>query len=401
MADAQQPLDPAPKKSVLLADAVPAQDEDLFIVAGLEASAEDDLGGPDTDLVSLLAVGPPEMVNATAELSEADAQQVEALARGEDVEIELGAAQGEVAAVLPPSSEPFEQPAEDIAEEAESAVVVPIEGRRAIQPWMAASLAAALVLAVGSGSLLYFRPAAPQLQPEVASVPVPPPVATEVRPTPSTTIDAACEPILAQSVSIQPSRSAMPMVAEPVEWVEAPPLAAADLPAPASAAPFAQQPTEASPAPEPPDPSGALAAGIVPLPTKVVIEPAPSAGAKLQNAEVVLRLKNGNFFGGKLTRLSDSDARLRFERGEIDFPMHEVESIVPLAQGPKSDGPEAILVLENGNRIAGRLMEERNEDVSLSMGTARLRVPRRMVREIEMRPAAGLILESAQAKAEK
>lgn len=400
MADAQQPLDPAPKKAVLLADAVPAQDEDLFIVAGLEASAEDDLGGSDTDLVSLLANGPPEMANAPAELSESDAQQVEALARGEDVEIELGAAQGEFAAVLPPSSEPFEQPEEVVAEE-EAAVLVPIEGRRALQPWMAASLAAALVLAVGAGSLLYFRPAAPQLQPDVASVPVPPPVAPEIRPTASASIDAACEPIVAQSVSIQPSRAAMPVVAEPVEWVEAPPLALSDMVAPAPVAGIAEPAPDASASPEPSDPTGALAAGIVPLPTKVVIEPVPSAGAKLQNAEVVLRLKNGNFFGGKLTRLSDFDARLRFESGEIDFPMHEVESIVPLAQGPKSDGPEAVLVLENGNRIAGRLMEERNDDVSLSMGTARLRVPRRMVREIEMRPAAGLILESAQAKAAK
>ncbi len=353
-------------------------DEDLFVVAGLETTADDDLAHMGPDAIAALAAGPAGSFDL-----DIDASGV--FAHGDDVEIELAAAAGETVAVEPPVEALGEigDDEEVLAMLEDDDELAPVLRPR-FRPWMAAGLAAALVLAVGAvgGFFLQNEPAAP-----IAPVAVLPPVAPA--PFSPFRLDPACATSPTESFAATPTVAGMPSVAEPAESVRslalaavstdppgAPPIATDD-PVPAPLGPVAVAPTAA-------DPAASSAAA------DQASRQALSALGR--GAMVLIRLRNGNVFDGRLARFDEASAKLSVPKGEIELLLQDVDTIVPMVQGPQTDGPEAVVQLVNGNRIAGRLAEERETEIALSLGSARIGVPRAAIASVELRSAAGLIL---------
>jgi len=336
----------------------PLSDDEVFIVAGLGASAGDDLG--DSSQLASLVGGPEAGV---------DDATMAALARAGLEEVELSADPGGPVAVVPPAealegtdeAAPLELEEELPETPTESEATPAPRPRRFLVP-----VAAAAVALLGVGIAAYFLRPAPE--PVTAPVVVAPKRATPV-PKPAPIVPDADGVLLA---------AAAPVVA----------------PAPVGIPALSGNPDAI---PGMTDDHMGLA--FAPAAPEETVSAAPSHVAEPwlasvnRGADVVVRLRNGNYFGGKLTRYAVESARIKVEKGEIDLPMSDVEAIVPLTQVPKNEGPEAVLRLANGNRIAGRLAENGEEEVSLSLGPARIKVPRAVIVAVELRPATGVILE--------
>lgn len=170
--------------------------------------------------------------------------------------------------------------------------------------------------------------------------------------------------------------------------------------------PLAHEPVANVPEGSSPAPSTVAAAPELPVaPTLEVSEPpaaAPAGAAPVlaslsRGAEVVVRLRNGNLFNGKLDRFTPEEARLRLAKGTIEFQVRDVDVIVPLAQAPKKAGPQAVVSLRNGNRLAGRVTEDGAGHMTLLVGTAEITIPKNAVDSVEYRSPLGLVFDEGAA----
>jgi small nuclear ribonucleoprotein (snRNP)-like protein len=131
--------------------------------------------------------------------------------------------------------------------------------------------------------------------------------------------------------------------------------------------------------------------------TDPTAEPMPSetgvtTAALTRGTEVLVRLRNGNFFNGKLDRFTPDEARLRFPKGVIEFQVRDVEVILPIAQAPKKAGPQTVVELRNGNKLAGRLVEDLPNHVTLAVGNAEITLPRNAIAAVTLRSPLGLVM---------
>lgn len=363
-------------------------EDELFIVAGLGADAQDDLGDITADLPGALA---PLDAAERALRAEIEENAPDGLARGMDEiyafedaggkrgdfeEVELGAAAGELAAVEPPQ-EALEPALEEAAAVGTAALPEPVQIReRRFKPWM--GIAAAAVLAIGVGWFALFgRSTPPDVEPPPVAIHTPPPA---VAPTPAPApVDPTCAPSAPSESTVAVADFAAPEVAE--------------------AAPVVDSPAYAD-GTEPEDPNATLLVRTLPPPSTAgprdpahePVTPLEVLHAVGRGGDVVVHLRNGNFFHGRVDRFTDDSARLRVAKGEIGFTLREVESIIPAADEKTTSGPEAVVRLANGNRIAGRLGEERDGEVALVVGQARIKIPRATIARVELRPATGLML---------
>jgi hypothetical protein len=362
------------ERHLTAADPETAEAEELFVVDGLPGDDSEV-----TDLFSLMAAGPP---GAESPLDLRDDSAVVAeLSHSGLEEVEFNAAAGDIAAVEPPSSEVVEEAA--VAGEGIEELALPAGQAMASwlsRPWAAGALAAAVVLALG-GFVKFFVMAP---QPVLVGTTANQPPAEPNRAPAGWVIDAACQPRAAAATEAPP-RPALPEAAPPVEWVAAPPVPASEI-----------QPEPAQPEPEKPvgnvvDPSLPVNT-MAPAGTPAESEAKASFG---RGAEVIVKLRNGNLFNGRLERFTPSEARLNVGRGEIEFTTSEYDVVVPLAQAPSNKGPEAIVQLQNGNRIAGRLSEDGKSRVRLAIGSSEVTIPRVEIASVELKPALGLVLSPA------
>ncbi|MBI3820052.1 MAG: hypothetical protein HY286_15265 [Planctomycetes bacterium] len=369
--------------------------EELFVVDGLDGDS------PEQDLFSLMAQGAaeahspldlPEDSDAIAELAQAS--------NGIEQSVELCAVDGEAVAVEPPPAE-MEMAVESTVECEES----PAPARMfVLRPWMAAAAAAMLVGGVGI-SLKLLIPASIKPVDLGTTAEIPSPAVIPM-------MDASCER-RAEAPTEKLGAFGVPSVSEPIDWAIAQPVPAGELNIAPTVPP--QVPVDPNPPaaavetgksnptnPEAPEHPANLAGlpGLDPVATT----PAPAGipkGAAGKGAEVFVKLRNGSLFNGKLEKLTTSEAKIRVEKGEIEFSMAELDVILPIAQAPANRGPEAIIQLQNGNRLAGRLSEDLQNRVVLAVGASEVVIKRAEILKIELRPPLGLIFDLEKQKAQK
>lgn len=382
-------LDPEKKQPHLVATEEETQAEDLFVVDGLDADAV-----AESELFSLMSMGSPE-AGSPLDLNNDSAAVAElAQAPSLEEEVDFNAAVGEVAAVEPPvSSEVAPVEGSDVEVMEPELAAAP---RFALRPWMAGAIAATVIASVGIVAKLMFAPApVPVDMGPVAEAPAPSPVL----PMP---IDMACAPRIAATTEA-PAILGAPAVAELTDWAVANPVPEGELPVnpTTEVAPVNSDPKPVTEPPQPgPSNGGELLASIPMIGNP---NPAPDA-AKAgfgRGGEVFVKLKNGNLFTGRLEKLTTSDAKIRVAKGEIEFLMSELDVIIPVAQAPADRGPEAILYLLNGNRLAGRLSSDANGKVLLAVGASEVVISRSEIQKIDMRPPLGLILDTETLKNRK
>ncbi len=187
------------------------------------------------------------------------------------------------------------------------------------------------------------EPVAPE--PTVTEAPSEPPVAeapvAEPAPTDETTPPVAPEPPVAAVPSPEEAPVATPPATEPSVVVDAP----------ASRSPLAAT---------------------------------PRVRNELEGTETIVQLVNGHLFRGRITRVRDTRVTLRIGAGECVFDMSEItllDSTQPEYRREK-DMPEASVVLNNGQRLRGRLMKQTSEDVVLVVANGQVVFPRSDVREV-------------------
>lgn len=356
--------------------------DELFVVEGLESEAAEQ------NLFQLMAAGAadalspldlPDDQEAISELSQSPVL---------DEEIDLNAQEGEIAAVEAPAVLDAEMFMESAAVEATEGAA-PVRPILVFRPWMAAAIAATVVIGVGlTAKLLIPASRTPIDLGTVANTPAP---VIAMLP-----LDAACQPrVAAQTESL--ASWGNPGVSSPVDWAIANPVPEGEPapilqnPAPANDTPNVHQPEKANDHIPPVDSAE----------PPVVNDPnsSPVKAAFGRGSEVFVKLRNGNLFNGRLEKLTNSDAKLRVEKGEIEFPLTDLDLIMPVAQASADKGPEAIVQLQNGNRLAGRLAEDGKTKIKLAVGTSEVTISRAQIQNIEKRPPLGLIFDNPADKA--
>lgn len=344
--------------------------EDLFVVEGLDSETAE--GETNAEFLSLLAAG-SEITGSPLDLADDNSVVAELAAGSAEEEVLLNATEGELAAVLPPESA---QETDTVEHEAVVDEPVDMSPIRRFKPWMGAAIAASLVL--GTGGLLKFTTggATPATVSTVAEQAPPEPLG-------AMPLDAACHPREVAPVEAA-SLPSGPMVAAVVDWAEATPVPHDEV-AMAAVTPGPMAVPVVVPVAEP---------MVVPNePAPVPVEPpAPSAPALARGAEVIIGLRNGSVFTGRLQKYTVTESRIRVAKGEIEFPAVDVDAVLPVANAPGKRGPEAVVYLRNGNRIAGQLIEEGATKITLSLGGAEVALERAEIIQIEKRPAVGLLM---------
>ncbi|MFN0206183.1 MAG: hypothetical protein ACKVS6_07700 [Planctomycetota bacterium] len=365
--------------------------EELFVVDGLPGDEEIDT----TNILSLLAAGPAP-VESPLDLENQSAAIAE-LAQGGLVEVEFNATEGEIAGVVPPPSQ-NETSVED-GVEAAAGIEESFESQTIqhpswlARPWVAGAVAAVVILGIG-GSLTF-------LMKQPVAVPIGTTANLPITNQPALVmpVDMSCQPRGVAPMEQVP-RITAPRIVDAVDWVAAPPVAESAV---VAIGPVA---TEENITHNSQPPAGPETAEVsIPDPSisngATVIGPAVSSNnpnsfnavaAFGRGAEVFIKLRNGNLFNGKLDKLTSTEAKLRVERGEIEFMMNELDLVAPVAQAPSNRGPEAIVQLSNGNRIAGRLVDESKGKVTLAIGASEVTIPRAEISGVELRSALGLVM---------
>ncbi|HKB15248.1 MAG TPA: hypothetical protein VKF62_04245, partial [Planctomycetota bacterium] len=107
----------------------------------------------------------------------------------------------------------------------------------------------------------------------------------------------------------------------------------------------------------------------------------------LKAGEVLLTLRNGNFFTGRIYRINAEELTLRVPGGEIVFGMRTLAKVVPLAGSDKEKDelahlPSGYVELHNGNRIWGKILEETPEHAAVAFAAAKITIPRASIRAV-------------------
>jgi len=102
----------------------------------------------------------------------------------------------------------------------------------------------------------------------------------------------------------------------------------------------------------------------------------------LKAGQVLVALRNGNHFVGRIYRINLNELVLRVPTGEIVLATRYLSRIVPLV-GAKEPGiesmPDGYVELRNGNRIWGKILEESDDVVAIGFASAKITIPRAAV----------------------
>ena len=167
------------------------------------------------------------------------------------------------------------------------------------------------------------------------------------------------------------------------------------VPEPPAPRPPTPEPPPAPPPDEPkrtePEPATDLAPAPPTVPTgpqgPISIRTPGGEFVLLKAGEVLLTLRNGNFFTGRIYRINAEELTLRVPGGEIVFGMKSLAKIVPLAGADKEKDelahlPSGYVELHNGNRIWGKILEETPEHAAIAFAAAKITIPRASIRAV-------------------
>lgn len=276
-----------------------------------------------------------------------------------------------------------EQPELVEAAAATEGVVVSLPRRRR---WLAA---AGVMAVVGLGAAAYYEldkrgllPFAPQGDEGAVAVAPRDPKAAKPADEPVAAVEpapAATEPTVAETPS-EPTVEETPVAEAPIAE-ETP--AVEETPPAATETPVADAPPSL-----PPDetPVATTDPGLVvdAPPTRSPPGSSPRVRNELEGTETIVQLVNGHLFRGRISRVRDTKVTLRIGSGECVFDLSEItllDSTQPEYRREK-DMPEASVVLNNGQRLRGRLMKQTSEDVVLVVNNGQVVFPRADVREV-------------------
>lgn len=356
-------------------DSLDAQ-ESLFIVEGLsEASNEGE--EPEAPQIIDMMTPPPvedetpsslELAPLTVNLGEAPAATPIDEAFDEMLSPEAAATQDAQAA---------EETGEATEENEDSAAGEEEAGIPPLYKW--GSIAAAFLLLVTGGALVWKKQQAPAAEIAVAkgpkrviTPPAPDPVpAPEIAPgKEELALDKAPGVGESETVAVAPAQSeetsvevspAPPAVIEP-EVVETAPVAAVEAPA------TTREPVTA-----------------VADPVATEIEP------RIRRGEGILQLKNGNLFPGRVMKVTSKNVVLRVAEGDFVFPLDDVVQVLPSGSKDYEGFPHGFVELANGNRIWGRILDKGEETVTVASGIAKIVLKRGEVVSVKLGLGLGIV----------
>lgn len=102
----------------------------------------------------------------------------------------------------------------------------------------------------------------------------------------------------------------------------------------------------------------------------------------LADNEIIIALKNGNSFQGKLKKANENEIVLRLHNGEITLPRETLRGILPEESEeylPAASFPDGFVEFSRGNRIFGKILHVSTTRVVMDVAGARLIFPRSSV----------------------
>lgn len=102
----------------------------------------------------------------------------------------------------------------------------------------------------------------------------------------------------------------------------------------------------------------------------------------LKPDEIIIALKNGNTFQGRLKKTTDEGIVLFFENGEITLPREILDEILPEDSEeylPAESFPDGFVEFEHGNRMYGKILYVTTTRVVMDVAGARFIFPRSSV----------------------
>ncbi len=146
--------------------------------------------------------------------------------------------------------------------------------------------------------------------------------------------------------------------------------------------------TEETPAdddtPEPSSGSRTLIAAAATPPTSDASDEAMQKyeDTPLEPGEIIIALKNGNTFQGRLKKTTDEGIVLFFENGEIMLPREMLDEILPEDSEeylPAESFPDGFVEFQHGNRMYGKILYVTSTRVVMDVAGARFVFPRSSV----------------------
>lgn len=329
--------------------------ESLFIVEGLSEANSEDAEVDAPQIIDMMT--PPPVEDETPSSLE--------LA---PLSVNLGEA---------PAATPVEEAFEEMlspqaAEEEQSLAEEAETGIPPLYKW--GSIAAAFLLLVTGGALVWKKTQAPaaeiavaKLPKRVVTPPTPDPQPTKEIETAKEEVAATNAPPLGESaiVAVAPAPGEEPDIEVspvPPAVVETSPVAAVEAPAPAR------------------EPVAAIA-------DPVAIEPEP----RIRRGEGILQLKNGNLFPGRVMKVTAKNVVLRVAEGDFVFPLDDVVQVLPSGSKDYEGFPHGFVELANGNRIWGRILDKGEETVTVASGIAKIVLKRGEVVSVKLGLGLGIV----------
>ena len=106
------------------------------------------------------------------------------------------------------------------------------------------------------------------------------------------------------------------------------------------------------------------------------------ANTPLAANEIIIALKNGNTFQGRLKKANENEIVLRLHNGEITLARETLQGILPEESEeylPASSFPDGFVEFDRGHRIFGKILHVSNTRVVMDVAGARLIFPRKQV----------------------
>ncbi len=106
----------------------------------------------------------------------------------------------------------------------------------------------------------------------------------------------------------------------------------------------------------------------------------------VRGSQVLVKLKNGNFFTGRFQKAREEFVVLEVEKGEIAFCFDEINDMYPLGWNKamaNRNFPEGSVILKNSNRFTGEIIEVDDGSITLGKGSARITIPKEYIKQFE------------------
>ncbi|PIE22094.1 MAG: hypothetical protein CSA62_14050 [Planctomycetota bacterium] len=108
----------------------------------------------------------------------------------------------------------------------------------------------------------------------------------------------------------------------------------------------------------------------------------------LRGTQAIAQLRNGNFFVGRIHKITAVEVTLRLKEGELTLYPDQVNTLTPISDTVAKrieNSPEGWVKLRNRETIRGRIVENSAELLTIQKGGAKIVIPRKAILEVRER----------------